>query len=99
MNCQFSSAYVVRSSDGYTSTPVAYFSTKAQAEMWVKSQKDSAYLDIADSTVEVIQVGDKTWLLGKAIDLNHEKERERERLINSAKNKLSLEELAALLGK
>lgn len=99
MTHQFIKVYVVRSGDGYTSTPVAYFSSKLQAEMWMKSQKDSSYLDIAKDTVEAIQVGDKTWLLGRAVDLDHKEERERERLINSARDKLSAEELAALLGK
>lgn len=99
MHCTFVNVWEVCIGDGYTLRPKAYFLSKDQAEMWIKKQVDCDYFRISDKTVEAIQVGDRTWLLGSVIDLDHAEERERERLINSAKSKLTSEELAALLKK
>lgn len=99
MSYQFVKVWVVTSGDGYTSKPVAYFTTKPQAQMWLQSQKDNIYLSLSAERPEAIQIGNRTWLLGDAIDLDHVEEREREKLVNSAKSKLSPEELAALLRK
>lgn len=97
MNCNFIKVWEVNTSDGYFSKPVAHFSSKDQASLWLLSQKDGAYMNISKEPLEGIQVGSKTWLLGKSVDLNHAEESEREKLINSAKKKLSPDELEALL--
>lgn len=100
MECQFVNVYEVSISDGYTSQPVAYFSSIMQAEMFLSSQVDKGYMRISDQVWSAIQLSDgRVFLLGKQIDLNHTELRKKEALIKSAQQKLSPEELVALLSK
>lgn len=103
MNCRLIQAWFVEISDGYTSRPVAYFSSKNQAELYLKSQRDHVYMSVNTKSVPAVEIqdvlGKVVWLLGAKIDLDHTEEKKREELINKAKSKLNPEELAALLGK
>ncbi len=100
MNCKFLKVWSLDSSDGYTSKPVAYFSSIDQAILHhATKHKGNVYLSVSSHSYDAIQVEDKIYLLGSQIDLDHAEEKKREALINYAKSKLSAEELAALLHK
>lgn len=100
MSYKFLKVWSLDSSDGYTTRPIAYFSSVMQAELYHKNKYNgSNHMSVSRSSYDAIQVDDKVYLLGNQIDLDHAEEKKREALINSAKNKLSAEELAALLHK
>lgn len=100
MNCQFIKVWVIECGDGYTSNPIAYFSSQTQAELYMQDHKGKeSWWNLNRNPLDAIQVDGKTWLLGKQIDIDHAEQKKREALINAAKAKLSDEEIAALLGK
>lgn len=95
----FIQVWEVTISDGYITRPFGYYSSLEKAEAFLKSQKDNIYMNISDHILDAIQIGEDIWLLGANIDLDGAHQNKREKLIAAAKQKLSLEELAALLGK
>lgn len=99
MNCQFIKVWVIEGGDGYTTRPVAYFSSQAQAEIYMQDKRGrDNWWSINRNPLDAIQVGDEVYLLGEKVDVDHAEEKKREALINSAKAKLSAEELAAIIG-
>jgi hypothetical protein len=98
MSFQFVNIYVVESGDGYTSKPIAYFSSLAEAEIWFKSN-DNGWNSISRDVLKGITVYGKTFLLGEQVDLDHADAKRKADLINAAKSKLTPDELQALIGK
>ncbi len=70
-----------------------YFSSKKKA---ADSIIDKSYSRIQEATIKAILLDNKVYLLGDSIDLDDETALNKEKLIASARRKLTLEELAAL---
>ena len=98
MNCEFIKLYVVSSTDGYTERPEAYFSNILKAKDYLKSKGD-VYYSLNKDPISGVQIEDKFYILGEEIDLDGCQETKHKALIASAKQKLTLEELNALINK
>jgi hypothetical protein len=102
MKCEFIKVWALEQFNECTGNfrPIAYFTSDFLAELYKGlKHKDNPYYKVSDKACNAVQVDEKLWLLGEQINLHGSEQQRREELIESAKRKLSPEEIEAVFGK